>query len=100
MNEDIPAINSSDAPEDRRVAIISHLSMEVKLLITNSHTFRVRSAYTLWIGPFLILCAILFSIKSEVLNIGLSDISYTAIAFLVLSYLALGIFGGKLSVFG
>ena len=91
MNEDIPAINSSDDPEevnpisqqstktktslseDRRVAIISHLSMEIHLLITNAHTFRTKSAYTLWVGPYIILGAILYGIKGDTLNIQLSD---------------------------
>ena len=94
MNEDIPAINSTDDPEDRTVAIISHLSMEIQLLITNAHTFRIKSAYTLWIGPYIILGAILYSIEIDTLNVELSDISYIAIIISVLSYLLLDVLGG------
>ena len=112
MNEDIPDINSSDDPEkvnstskhsletntsfseDRRVAVISHLSMEAQLLITNAHLFRTRSAYTLWIGPYIILGIIIAGIDGNFPDIKLTAKSIPFLQWSAVAYWLIGLICG------
>ena len=112
MIDDFQDINSSDDPEevnstnpqsldtntsfseDRLVAVISHLSMEAQLLITNAHTFRTRTAYTLWIGPYIILGIIIAGIDGNLPNIKLTAKSIPYLQWSAIAYWLLGLIGG------
>jgi len=112
MNENIPDATNSNDPEkgnptnqqyletnistndEGLKAVISHLSMEAQLLISNAHSFRTRSAYTIWLGPYIILGAIIASADSSFPAINLSSKSISWLIYSASSYWFLGLIAG------
>lgn len=69
--------------------LITHLSSEVATYSTSALTFRTRSAFTIWIGPYLLLGSILIATEAPV--------SFECTAWVIaalLVYVALGVVSG------
>ena len=81
---------------------IEHLSKEIEITINNLYTFRMRSAFTVWIGPFILLGAVIVAGKSSIFS-GEGAISITsgggmmvAAGLSFAAYMALGIGAGRI----
>ena len=77
----------------QREQLITYLSSEVETLASKTLAFRGTAAFTIWVGPFIILGSVIVATKA-----GLRAPSGTAVVLpaiaATLAYIALGLCGG------
>lgn len=74
---------------------LDHISKEIETTLNNTYLFRTRSAFTVWVGPFILLGAVIVAGKSKIsLAQDLGGWFWGAVILSFLSYLALGFIAG------
>ncbi len=72
---------------------IEHITKEIETTINNIYTFRIRSAFTVWIGPFLLLGSVIVA-KNGVYTIEFDLLSVVSGVVAFVLYMGLGIGAG------
>ena len=76
-------------------AIIQHLSKEIEVCVNNSYLFRMRSAFSVWVGPFVLLGAVVVATKGN-LSITINWISGISVVVAVLVYTLFAHLAGRI----
>lgn len=76
--------------------LIEHLSSEITTHSTNIMTFRARLAFSILIGPFVLLGSFLLATKGSIPNVKMSPSGFIAMIVGALAYLGLGYCGARL----
>ncbi len=71
--------------------LIDHLSKEIETLTNNTLTYRVRAAFTIWIGPFVLLGALIIATKGNIEFQTESGTFWIAVIIAAVSYYGLGV---------
>lgn len=80
-------------------AVINHLSKEIEICVNNSVAFRMKSAFTVWVGPILLVSLVIFRIDTDNSNIlSLNSASQIALVTVGMMYLALGVCAGRIEM--
>lgn len=78
-----------------REKIIDHLTKEIEVLTTNIMTFRIRAAFTVWVGPFFLLGSLIIATDGSFqLNTNNMNFIYLVAILACLIFVALGIVAG------
>ena len=75
--------------------LIGHLSKEIEMIMNNAVSFRMRSAFTVWIGPYILLGSVLIVTKGEIV-FTFGDSTRDATILAGVTYFCLGVAGGLL----
>lgn len=78
-----------------RAELINHLSKEIEVLSTNVVTTRLKAAFTVWIGPYLLLGAVLIR-QQQNHPIALDYSVLLAVGIIFVLYLALAYAAGRI----
>lgn len=81
------------AHEDK---LIDHLSQDIATHTSYLASFRSRVAFTILIGPFVLLGSFLIATKGEIPAVHLGLYDWAAIVVTCLCYLTLGVYGATL----
>ena len=97
----MPAGGQRDVTRDRE--LINHHSSEITTIINNVVLFRIRSAFTVWIAPYIIFGAYIVATGGEINLDPTKDLEFYFYNFwlrlLLVSYLILGISGGVIEAY-
>jgi hypothetical protein len=86
-----------ESPESpMRAALISHLSKEIEILSTNMVTTRLKATFTFWVGPFLLLGALVIRPQPISIPIRFDLPLGWSLLLLGLIYLVSAYIGGRL----
>ena len=72
--------------------LIEHMSKEIETLSTSALTFRTKSAFTIWIGPYFILGSVIVATKAK-FKFTISNLELIGISLFVIYVLLGGITG-------
>jgi hypothetical protein len=91
--------NDKEPEDPLRVELIKHLSAEITSSMDFLHTFRSRMAFSVLIGPFLILGS--FAVAAAKVSVPLpkGNLPWSWVLDALCCYLLLGFFGAKLDQF-
>ena len=98
--KNVVGFSDSSTPEVQnmnRTELTEYLTKEIETLSTNTMTFRSRIAFSVFIGPFLILGSIIVSTSRSGLNLSLDSRSaWIAAVIAGLAFWTLGIISGRI----
>jgi len=98
--------NRPDSRRDERTAestneelrasspLATHLSAELLALMANAHSWRTRAAYMLWVGPYVILGALITATQGNILDKELSSVAVRLLLAAAGGYLLIGVLAG------
>ena len=72
--------------------LITHLSKEIELITNNAMIFRTRVAFTVLIGPYILLSSVFYATKGDIITLGEMTKTYSLAA--TVAYIVLGFVGG------
>ena len=82
-----------------RVELIKHLSSEIESCTTFQHTLRSRMAFSVLVGPFLVLGSFIVAAAKIQLTWPKEPCTWVWLYLAVVCYVGLGIYGAKLDKF-
>ena len=78
-----------------REKLIEHITKEIELITNNMAGFRTKSAFTIWIGPYVLLGSVILATEGS-FTITKSLMNIIAVVVVCVFYLALGVIAGMI----
>lgn len=77
-------------------SLIEHFSREIEVMTSNTMTFRIRIAFTVFIGPYILLASIIVGTKGN-LTLNITSVwTWCAIAVASAMFFCLGVTSGRI----
>ncbi|MBI1803074.1 MAG: hypothetical protein HY033_05985 [Ignavibacteriae bacterium] len=83
-----------------RAELIKHLSKEIEVLSTNMITTRLRAAFTVWVGPYILLGALVLKQQLSAVVMRLDPLGVSLLALVFGLYLSLAYIAGRMERYG
>jgi len=84
---------SNTVTKKTKEKIIEHITKEIEVITNNIISFRLKNAFTVWIGPFILLGSLILSKNIHVDYDKIQDV-IGLIATLPLLFIIMGVMGG------